>query len=188
MSDIHVSEAAVSTLRAQGVRAVRLLYTDLHGVARGKDIPLAHFADMVDEGVAFCSAVMGTDLRHTPVVGGEAGYVDFAIKPDLNTLRVAPTWRADDPTEVKVAWCLGEAWTLDGSDHWPVCPRALLERVVDRFAERGRTSSSRSSSAPGPSTSSWRFCPPAARTRTSFQSCAGATSWGCARSPRITSS
>ncbi len=139
MSDIHVSEAAVSTLRAQGVRAVRLLYTDLHGVARGKDIPLAHFADLVEEGVAFCSAVMGTDLRHTPVVGGAEGYVDFAIKPDLDTLRVAPTWRADDPTEVKVAWCLGEAWTLDGSDHWPVCPRALLERVVHRFAEHGLT-------------------------------------------------
>ena len=139
MSDIQISEAAVSTLRAQGVRAVRLLYTDLHGVARGKDIPLAHFADMVEEGVAFCSAVMGTDLRHTPVVGGEEGYVDFAVKPDLDTLRVAPTWRADDPTEVKVAWCLGEAWMLDGSDHWPVCPRALLERVVDRFAEHGLT-------------------------------------------------
>ena len=139
MSDIQISEAAVSTLRAQGVRAVRLLYTDLHGVARGKDIPLAHFADMVEEGVAFCSAVMGTDLRHTPVVGGEEGYVDFAVKPDLDTLRVAPTWRADDPTEVKVAWCLGEAWMLDGSDHWPVCPRALLERVVDRFAKHGLT-------------------------------------------------
>ena len=26
---------------------------------------------------------MGTDLRHTPVVGGEEGYVDFAVRPDL---------------------------------------------------------------------------------------------------------
>jgi len=30
---------------------------------------------MCEEGVAFCAAVMGTDLRHTPVVGGEVGYV-----------------------------------------------------------------------------------------------------------------
>ena len=43
---------------------------------------------MCEEGVAFCAAVMGTDLRHTPVVGGEEGYVDFAIRPDLDTLRV----------------------------------------------------------------------------------------------------
>ena len=50
---------------------------------------------------------MGTDLRHTPVVGGEEGYVDLAIRPDLATLRVVP-WLPE------VAWCLGEAWTLDG--------------------------------------------------------------------------
>jgi glutamine synthetase len=36
-----------------------------------------------------------------------------------------------------VAWCLGEAWTLDGSEHWPSCPRALLRRVVDAYAARG---------------------------------------------------
>ena len=121
---------AMQALEAESVRAVRLLYTDLHGVARGKDIPLGHFPDLCDEGVAFCAAVMGTDLRHTPVVGGEEGYVDFAIRPDLTTLRTVP-WLPE------VAWCVGEAWALDGSDHWPVCPRALLKRVVEAYAERG---------------------------------------------------
>ena len=130
MSHHEEAEAAVRTMSGLGVRAIRLLYTDLHGVARGKDIPIGHFGEMCDEGVAFCAAVMGTDLRHTPVVGGEEGYVDFAIKPDLNTLRSVP-WQPE------VAWCLGEAWTLDGSEHWPSCPRALLQRVVDAYAERG---------------------------------------------------
>ena len=42
-----------------------------------------------------------------------------------------------------MAWCLGEAWTLDGSEHLPSCPRALLQRVVDAygsgpFARRAR--------------------------------------------------
>jgi glutamine synthetase len=124
------AEAAVRTMSGLGVRAVRLLFTDLHGVARGKDIPIGHFGGMVDEGVAFCAAVMGTDLRHTPVVGGEEGYVDFSVHPDLNTLRAVP-WNPE------VAWCLGEAWTLDGSDHSGSCPRALLQRVVDAYAERG---------------------------------------------------
>jgi glutamine synthetase len=126
----HDPEAVVASLRGQGVRAIRLLYTDLHGIARGKDIPLGHFVELAEDGVAFCAAVMGTDLRHTPVVGGEEGYVDFAIRPDLDTIRVVP-WQPE------IAWCLGEAWCLDGSDHYPVCPRALLRRVVDRFAERG---------------------------------------------------
>lgn len=122
--------AACKALADGGVRAVRLLYTDLHGVARGKDIPIGHFPDLYEDGVTFCAVVMGTDLGHTPVVGGDQGYVDFAIRPDLTTLRRAP-WQPE------VAWCLGEAWTLDGADHWPVCPRALLRRVVDAYAERG---------------------------------------------------
>ena len=123
-------EAAVGALRSQGVRAIRLLFTDLHGIARGKDIPIGHFVELAEDGVAFCAAVMGTDLAHTPVVGGEEGYVDFSVHPDLATLRVVP-WQPD------LAWCLGEAWRLDGSEHWPACPRALLRRVVDRYAERG---------------------------------------------------
>ena len=128
----HDPEAVALDLTERGVRAVRLLYTDLHGVARGKDIPVRHFAGLCEEGAAFCAAVMGTDLRHTPVVGGEVGYVDFAVRPDLDTLRPVP-WQPE------VAWCLGEAWALDGSDHWPSCPRALLERVVATYAERGLT-------------------------------------------------
>ena len=126
------AESVAHELGEQGVRAVRLLYTDLHGVARGKDIPLRHFADLCEDGANFCAAVMGTDLRHTPVVGGELGYVDFAVRPDLATVRRVP-WLPE------VAWCLGEAWTLDGSDHWPSCPRALLARVVDDYAARGLT-------------------------------------------------
>ena len=128
----HDPGTAAAALAQKGVRAVRLLYTDLHGIARGKDIPIPHFADMCEEGAAFCAAVMGTDLHHTPVVGGEEGYVDFAIRPDLETLRQVP-WQPE------VAWCLGEAWTLDGSEHWPVCPRALLKRVIASYAERGLT-------------------------------------------------
>jgi glutamine synthetase len=126
----HEAEAALAALDATGLKAVRLLYADLHGVARGKDVPLRHFPGMAHEGAAFCSAVMGTDLRHTPVVGGEDGYVDLAIRPDLETLRVVP-WLPE------VAWCLGEAWTLDGDAHWPVDPRNLLRRAVDAYAERG---------------------------------------------------
>ena len=112
-----------------GVRAVRLLYTDLHGVARGKDIPIGHFGGMCDEGVAFCAAVMGTDLRHTPVVGGEVGYVDFAIRPDLDTLRAVP-WQPE------VAWCLGEAWTLDGIGALAVLPAGAAATGRRRLRRR----------------------------------------------------
>jgi glutamine synthetase len=120
---------AVAALQERGVRAVRLLYTDLHGIARGKDIPIGKFEGLAEEGVAFCAAVMSTDLRHTPVVGGEEGYVDFAVRPDIATLRVVP-WQPD------VAWCVGDAMLPGGSKPAPTCPRGLLRRVVDRYAER----------------------------------------------------
>ncbi len=129
----HTVEVDVATklLAEDGVRAVRLLYTDLHGVARGKDIPLRHFPGVCAEGVTFCAVVMGTDLAHTPVVGGELGYVDFAIHPDLATLRQVP-WQPE------VAWCVGEARSL-GGEPWPVCPRALLRRVIEAYDRRGLT-------------------------------------------------
>ena len=61
----QLSEASVSS--------VRVIYPDLHGVARGKDVPLVEFDRISEHGLAFCAAVMSTVLRHTPVLGGEFG-------------------------------------------------------------------------------------------------------------------
>ena len=195
---LHDPGAAAAALAQQGVRAVRLLYTDLHGVARGKDIPIPHFADMCEEGVAFCAAVMGTDLRTRR---------SSAARRDTSTSRSGPTSRRSRqvPWQPEVAWCLGEAWTLDGSEHWPVCPRALLKRVIDSYAERGLTpivarSSSSSSLERDPShraacavtstssPASTRSAPSPIRARSCCGCCSGATSSGCRRSPRTTSS
>ena len=57
-------------LSDQSVTSVRVVYSDLHGVTRGKDVPIGEFDRAAEHGLAFCSAIMGTDLRHTPVVGG----------------------------------------------------------------------------------------------------------------------
>ena len=68
-------------LSDQSVTSVRVVYSDLHGVTRGKDVPIGEFDRAADHGLAFCSAIMGTDLRHTPVVGSEEGYPDLIAKP-----------------------------------------------------------------------------------------------------------
>ena len=70
--------------------SVRVLHSDLHGVPRGKDVPIAEFDRAAEHGLAFCSAIMGTDLRHTPVRGGEIGYPDLIARPDLSTLTLLP--------------------------------------------------------------------------------------------------
>src|SRR5580698_8592166 len=81
------------------ITSVRVLYPDLHGIARGKDVPIQQFDTVVEHGLCFCAAVMGTDLRHTPVVGGEAGYPDLIVHPELSTMVTLP-W------EPGVASCL----------------------------------------------------------------------------------
>ena len=117
-----------SSLQERGACApCALLYTDLHGIARGKDIPIAKFEHLAEEGVAFCAAVMSTDLRHTPVVGGEEGYVDFSVRPDLATLRALPVAARRRLVHRRRAHRrrLRAAAT---------CARGLLARVVARYA------------------------------------------------------
>ena len=111
------------------VTSVRVLYSDLHGVARGKDVPIGEFERAIEHGLAFCSAVMGTDLRHTPVVGGEEGYPDLIAHPDLSTMTMVP-W------EPGVASCIADLHPV-GEHPPPADPRAAVRRAVAGFEELG---------------------------------------------------
>ena len=111
------------------ITSVRVLYPDLHGVARGKDVPIKQFDGVVERGLSFCAAVMGTDLRHTPVVGGEEGYPDFIARPDLSTMRTLP-W------EPGVAACLADLEPTEEGLAFPD-PRGTLRRVVEEVRELG---------------------------------------------------
>lgn len=110
------------------VRTVRVTYPDLHGIQRGKDVPVSELERTAEGGLAFCWAVMGTDLRHTPVVGGEQGYSDMVARPDLSTLVELP-WEPD------VAACLADLETEDGPE--PTDVRALVRRAEAALAELG---------------------------------------------------
>jgi len=126
------ARALAAELEGEGVRAVRLLFPDMHGVARGKDVPIGSFGDIAEEGVAFCAAVLATDLRQTPVVDKAEAYGDLLARPDLETLRVVP-WQPD------VAWCVADLWHTDRASRWPACPRGALAATAERFAELGLT-------------------------------------------------
>jgi glutamine synthetase len=105
------------------VTSIRVLYADLHGVARGKDVPIAEFDHVLERGLRFCAAVMGTDLRHTPVVGGEEGYPDFIARPDTTTMTTLP-W------EPGVASCLANLEPAEGGAPIPD-PRGAVRRAVE---------------------------------------------------------
>ncbi len=104
------------------ISSVRVLYPDLHGYARGKDVPIQQLHNVLDSGLCFCHAIMGTDLRHTPVVGGDEGYPDMAVHADLSTLIMLP-W------EPGVAQCLANLEGVGGAE---ICdPRGTLQRIVE---------------------------------------------------------
>lgn len=120
--------AAARAALSDSVRTVRVTFPDLHGVQRGKDVPVAEFERAARSGLAFCWAVMGTDLRHTPVVGGERGYPDMVAVPDLSTLVELP-WEPD------VAACLANLTRLDEPE--PTDVRALVRRAEQALTELG---------------------------------------------------
>ena len=124
-----VDVAAAFTAMSPDVTTFRVIYPDLHGIARGKDVPVNEL-ERAMRGLTFCWAVMGTDLQHTPVVGGESGYPDMLATPDLSTLRHLPH-------EPDVACALADL-TRHGEPE-PTDMRHLVRRAEAALAEAGFT-------------------------------------------------
>lgn len=114
-----------AALAAQGIRYVFAQFTDIHGGAKGKLIPLTHLDDIVSPGAGFSGpSIWGTGLPRT---GPRSEYYGRA---DLSTLQPMP-------------WLPGYARVvLDGHVAglpFEVCPRQILRRQVARLAQRGWT-------------------------------------------------
>jgi glutamine synthetase len=120
---------SISQLEQDGVRVVRVSYSDLHGIARGKDVPIGDFPRLVHEGLAHCTAIMTTDLRHNVVAGPETGFRDLIAKPDVSTLVRLP-WNP------LVAWALADPQDVDGSPY-AVDARGALRRATTRLHDLG---------------------------------------------------
>jgi glutamine synthetase len=123
---------AAERLAADGFDVVRLGYCDLIGTERGRDLLVEHFGRTAADGVAFCRSVYGTSPRGdvVDIEGGlSAGLPDIVAFPDLATMRPVP-W------EPGVAHVIADLYNPDGSSS-EESPRAVLKRVVDKFAELG---------------------------------------------------
>jgi glutamine synthetase len=120
----------LSELAEDGVRAVRLQYADLHGVCRGKDIPISAFAHAAQDGVGFVAAIMTTDLRHNVIAGFEQGFPDLLAWPDLDTLVPLP-WQPD------VVACLVDLEDPATHAPSPLDSRGALKRTVREFEALG---------------------------------------------------
>ncbi|MBT3151914.1 glutamine synthetase [Streptomyces sp. CHD11] len=126
------------TLVAGGeVDTVVLAFPDMQGRLQGKRFAARFFLDEVlRHGTEGCNYLLAVDADMNTVDGyamssWETGYGDFAMYPDLDTLRRVP-W--NEGTALVVA---DLAWA-DGS---PVvaAPRQILRRQLDRLAALGHT-------------------------------------------------
>ncbi len=120
----------ISELAEAGVRAVRLQYADLHGVSRGKDIPISAFPHASEEGIGFVAAIMTIDLRHNIVAGFEEGFPDLLARPDLDTLVSLP-W------EPGIAGCLVDLEDPVTHGPSPLDSRGALKRILAEFSGVG---------------------------------------------------
>jgi glutamine synthetase len=119
------------------IDTVVLAMTDMQGRLQGKRLHAKYFLDEVlRHGSEACNYLLAVDVEMTPVdgyamSGWQHGYGDFALVPDLSTLRPIP-WLAG------TALVLADVTWLDGA---PVAqsPRQVLRRQIDRLNERGLT-------------------------------------------------
>jgi glutamine synthetase len=101
----------------KGIDIVRLLWSDLHGIARGKDL----LAEAYDPGmeVRFCRAMMVTDLAANPIDGPETtggGWPDAVARPTGMTIR-----------HHDVLLCVADV------DDPELSPRAILKAQLERL-------------------------------------------------------
>src|SRR5689334_13894677 len=120
----------IAQLADAGVRFVRVGYPDLHGIVRGKDIPIGDFADVAAHGIAFCEAVMTVDLRHNVVAGFEHGFRDIVARPDLGTL-------VQIPWDQSLALVMADLERMVTGEPYGVDSRGALRRAIAACSELG---------------------------------------------------
>jgi glutamine synthetase len=124
-----------NAVQAESIDTVLLALTDMQGRLQGKRLTAVHFLDdVLERGAEACNYLLAVDVEMNTVDGyamssWERGYGDFAMKPDLETLRFTP-WNEG------TALCLADLHWADGS---PVVasPRQILRAQLERLAERG---------------------------------------------------
>jgi glutamine synthetase len=112
-------------LTSQGVHSLLVQFTDIHGVARGKLVPLAHLDDVLVTGAGFSGpSIWGTGLART---GARSEYYARGVPSTAQALPWIPG----------VARIVGEGFVA--GEPFDACPRQALARQVARLAKKNWT-------------------------------------------------
>lgn len=124
-------------LETQGIDVVRLIFTDLLGITRSKDLLVSQLERAAAHGPAFCQGTWVTSTRGDVLDAGagtgsiEDGLPDMISKLDTDTIRPIP-WLPG------VAYAIADIDNPDGSRS-EIAPRAVLRSVLDEYDKLGLT-------------------------------------------------
>lgn len=114
-------DEANALLAEHDVKYVLAQFVDIHGVAKTKSVPVAHFDDILRDGAGFAGfAVWG--------LGQGPHDADYMAVGDLSTLSLVP-WQPGYARIVCDGMVHGEPWPFD--------TRLVLREQIARLAERG---------------------------------------------------
>ena len=115
-------KALRESLTAAGIHSLLVQFTDIHGVAKGKLVPLAHLDDVLAVGAGFSGpSIWGTGLPRT---GPRAEYM---ARGAASTAMPLPWWPG-------VARIVGDGFVAN--EPFDACPRQVLKRAIARLGER----------------------------------------------------
>lgn len=116
-------DKTISDLKAQGIHSILTQFCDLHGVAKGKLVPLDNLREWVEVGAGFAGpSIWGTGL------GRYGARSEYSGRVQLESLRALPFMPG-----VAHAVCDGFA----GGEPLQTCSRQVLKRQVQRLADKG---------------------------------------------------
>ncbi len=118
-----------------GIQRVKLGLTDVDGVMRGKYLSLDKFASVIKSHGAFCDCVLGWDVDdklydNVTYTGWHTAFPDAPFRLDLSSERRLVE-------EGNIPFFLGEFVDPKKGGRHPLCPRGLLQRILDRAKSHG---------------------------------------------------
>lgn len=130
----------LARIKADTIDTVVVAFTDMQGRLQGKRLHAHYFSQHVaGHATEGCNYLLAVDVDMNTVDGyamssWEQGYGDMELVPDERTIRLLTHLPATAMIQCDLMWP-----TREGDEHIPVVqsPRAILQRQLDRCAERG---------------------------------------------------
>ncbi|MCT7659395.1 glutamine synthetase family protein [Mycobacterium deserti] len=131
-----LSESDLERMVAGGeIDTVIVAFCDMQGRLTGKRVSARLFVeDVAEHGAECCNYLLAVDVDMNTVAGytmssWETGYGDMVMTPDFSTLRLLPWLPGTAMVMADLSWTDGKPVTQ--------APRSILNRQIDRLAERG---------------------------------------------------